>query len=227
MKRNILTLAEVLLVVLIFGQTRFLAWADDFSFIGIKWNDNRNTVVEKILKSDYVSSVSAQYLRKPASETLCGTLSNVMLSPMVDKKKYDYLSKVSLDDVVRSVDFLGKDDTIVEKARFWFPCKGDKLLAYNIYLNHSTVKVDEDTGDSQVYRSLVKKYGNPTKTDRFSKVWSKQDQTLYYWAVAGNACLIYVGERNLSNYIASIQGKQKQLRAAGDEKQSDSVKKDF
>jgi hypothetical protein len=227
MKRNVITLAGVLLVVLIFGQTTFLAWADDFSFIGINWNDNRNTVVDKILRSDYVSSVSAQYLRKPASEPLCGTLSKVIMSPMVDKNKYDYLSKVSLDDVVTYIDFLGKDGTIVKKASFWFPCKGDKLLAYNIELNRSTVKVNEDTGDSQVYQSLVKKYGNPTRTNRFSKIWSKQDQTLYYWAAVGNAYLIYVGERNLSNYIASIQEKKKQLKATSDKKQSDSVKKDF
>ncbi len=224
------------LSVCVISLVASIAYADDFSFIGINWNDNLGTVIEKILKSGYASDVSERFLKKGQLEIQCGHLTAILMSPMVDKGKFDSLLKVGsgqhysdlqIDNIVKDLRFLGKRDSIVKEAKFWFPCKGDTLLAYNIELNSSIVEVNEDTGDSQVYQSLVKKYGNPTRRIQYSRVWSKQDQTLYYWAVAGKASLIYMSERNLSNYIASIKGKEKELEGSSKKKQADSVRKDF
>ncbi|HYA13486.1 MAG TPA: hypothetical protein VEF33_04020 [Syntrophales bacterium] len=206
-----------------------LVYGDDFSFIGINWSDSPRIVAGKIAKSDYVSSASKSWL---VSANLfqypCGfPLYSIIKSRMVDESKYDFLVKISSDNMINFIKFFGKSDSIVKEANFWFPCKADTLLAYDITLNPSIVKVDEETGESQVYQSLVEKYGKPTKTTKRPRIWSKQDQTLYYWAVSGEASLIYVSEKNLSAFVAAIKGKEKELEESNKKKQADSVREDF
>ena len=69
---------------------------------------------------------------------------------------------------------------MVKNASFFFAYDRDILLAYDIFLNTSTLKLDGEKGEGEFYQDLVNKYGTPTKTLQRSKVWSTNGQTLYY-----------------------------------------------
>ena len=206
-----------------------LVYGDDFSFIGINWTDSPSIVARKIAKSDYVSSASkTRLVSRNLFQYECGfPLYAIIKSRMIDENRYEFLVNIGSDNMINFINFLGKRDSIVKEANFWFPCKADTLLAYDITLNPSIVRVDKETGESEVYQSLVKKYGNPTKTTKSPRIWSKQDQTLYYWVETGNASLIYVSEKNLSDFVAAIKEKEKELEESHKKKQADSVRKDF
>lgn len=228
----------LVLCVCVIGLVVSLAWAaDDFSFIGISWTDNPDTVMQKIKKSEYTQW--AAWVTHDGKVVMSVPLYSIFASPMIDKERWDFLQRVevkevpaqlepSKDGTVKHIHFKGKPDCIVDDGQFSFSFKGDTLLAYNIKLNRGVAKVDEDTGEGQFYKSLVEKYGNPVKKIRYSRVWTKKDQTLYYTAIGEAALFLsYINEKNLRDYIASIEEKNRALKKAGSEKESGAVRKDF
>jgi len=224
-KRSIIGGLSVCFIALVAS----LVYGDDFSFIGINWSDSPPIVAAKIARSDYVSRASKDWLvAGDLFRYACGfPLYSIIKSRKVDESKFDFLIRIGSDNMINCIKFLGRTDSIVNEAKFWFPCKGDTLLSYDITLNPLIVKADKETGESQVYQSLVEKYGNPTSTAKRSRIWSKKDQTLYYFDEAGGASLIYISEKNLSAFVASIKEKEKELEKSGKKKQADSVDKDF
>jgi hypothetical protein len=239
MKRNINTLAGVLLVFVIFGQTTFLAWADDFSFIGINWNDSPNAVIEKVNKSSY-AGIGAHWSTDTSYVPISSDLRTIVGSRMIDEDKYEFLSKVekgwmrelqlAKDSTVKTIEFEDNfgGKSMVKEGRFYFSYKEETLLGYTFIIRAQIAKVDEDTGEGQFYQSLIEKYGKP-KTTKRSRVWSKNGQTLYYMCAGGGTpiVLVYVSEKNLSSYITSINTKIKILEGNSKKQQSGAVRKDF
>jgi hypothetical protein len=225
------------LSICVIGLVVSLAWADDFSFAGISWNDNPDTVIEKINKSEYASHGGTGWSSNSGDKLSLPLCEILIHRNMTDQDKFEFLRKVdkgwlnelqsSKDSTIKQIFFIGKKDSIVKEGSFSFPFKGDTLLAYNIRINTRISKVNEDTGEGQLYQSLIEKYGKPTRRTKYSRVWTKKDQTLYYTAMGDSVTLTYINEKNLSNYIATIERKKKDLEEAGKKKQSDAVRKNF
>ena len=100
---------------------------------------------------------------------------------------------------------------MVKNASFFFAYDRDILLAYDLFLNTSIAKLNGEKGEGEFYQDLVNKYGTATKTLQWSKVWSTNDQTLYYTAVNDIVIVTYINESNLSSYIDRIEGKSKDV----------------
>lgn len=182
---------------------------DDFSFAGINWNDDPDTVREKLEKSGYALSVDWRYDED-------GSLSSMPLSTILGGSIDCYGDKFSvLEDIegmweqelqsanystVKEIQFVGKEDSIVKDGYFSFTFRGNRLLAYYVEMNTSIARVSlkqflsgrepipefegvfGPSGEGEVYHGLIKKYGNPAllvNNDK-SRGWSKKDQTLYY-----------------------------------------------
>jgi hypothetical protein len=101
-------------------------------------------------------------------------------------------------------------------------------LSYNISINNKVAHFD-NTGEGGFYRSLIEKYGKPGRRNLDSRVWSQKDYTLYYLLSPGGerAELMYISEKNLSDYVATIETKRNALEEASKNKQTDAVRRNF
>ncbi|HSB07835.1 MAG TPA: hypothetical protein VLK23_21855 [Thermodesulfobacteriota bacterium] len=210
--KKMYTALILVICILVIGLSFSSLLAEDFSFIGINWNDNLNTVREKISQSGLSSDTRWMVL-----ERLSTPLNSIFKNSRVDEEKNRELTHIAekfkkdlrIEHQLKYIEFRGKKDSIVKSASFFFAYDRDLLLAYAIFLNTSIVKIT--MGEGGFYQDLIKKYGEPTKTVQWSKVWSRNDQTLYYTVIDDTVILTYVNESNLSSYIARLEGKSKEV----------------
>ncbi len=199
--------------ILLVGLSFSSLFAEDFSFIGIKWSDNLDAVREKISQSGLASDTRWMLLHTESTP-----LSSIMKDPMIDEEKNrelvriaDKLKKdVRIEHQVKYIEFRGKRESVVKNATFFFAYDRDLLLAYSLFLNTQVATVDPQTGQEKFYQELTKKYGSPTKTLKWSKAWSTNDQSLYYTASSDRAIVTFISESNLSGYVTRLEGKPKE-----------------
>jgi len=183
--------------------------AEDFSFIGIGWNDNLATVQEKIDQSGLSSDK-----RWILIHTESTPLNSIIKDPKIDEKRNRELTHIAdkfkkdlrIERQVKYIEFRGKRDSMVKNATFFFTYDRDMLLAYSLSLNIPTATSDTRTGEGEFYQDLVKKYGAPTTLEG-SKVWSKNDQSLYYTPIHDAVVVTYISDSNLLSYIERLEGK--------------------
>jgi hypothetical protein len=204
----------LVICILVVGLSFSSLLAEDFSFIGINWNDNLNTVKEKINQSGLSSDTRWMLLH---TEPI--PLSSIIKNPMIDEERNrdlihkadEFKRDLRIEHQLKYIEFHGKRDSIVKNASFFFAYDRDVLLAYDIVLNASVAKMTNEVEEGEFYQDLIKKYGPPTKTLKGSKVWSRNDQTLYCTANDETIIVTYISESNLSDYIARLGGKPKEL----------------
>ena len=226
MKKMYIALILVICILAI-GLSFSSLLAEDFSFIGINWNDNLNTVREKINQSGLPSDTRWMVLQRESTP-----LSSIIKDSMIDEERSrelihiaDKLKKdLRIERQLKYIEFRGKRDSIVKNASFFFAYDRDVLLAYDIFLNTSIVKITNEMGDGEFYQDLIKKYGPPTKTLKWSKIWSRNDQTLYYTPINETIIVTYISESNLSGYIDRIEGKSKDVDQTNKEGRPGEVK---
>ena len=183
--------------------------AEDFSFIGINWSDNLDTVKKKIDESGLASDKRWMLLHVDPTP-----LNSIIKDPKIDEKRNRELTHIServrkdlrVERQLKYIEFRGKSDSIVKNARFFFRYDRDILLAYSVSLNIPIARPDTRTGEGEFYQDLVKKYGTPTMLEG-SKVWSKKDQSLYYTPVNDGIVATYISDSNLSSYIDRLEEK--------------------
>jgi hypothetical protein len=213
MKRTSTGLILVICILLV-GLSFSSLLAEDFSFIGINWNDNFDTVRKKINESGLPSDSRFTGLQREPIP-----LSSILKSPSIDEERHKELTNIAskikrdlrIGHQLKYIEFSGKRDSMVKNASFFFAYDRDILLAYDIFLNTSAVKLKGERREGEFYQDLVNKYGAATKTLEWSKVWSKNGQTLYYTALHDRVIVTYIHDSNLSSYIDRIEGKSKEV----------------
>ena len=203
MKRTYIGLI-LIVSILVVGLCFSSLFAEDFSFIGIKWNDDFDRVKRKIDESGLPSDTRFTGLQRGSLP-----LSSIMKDPAIDEERYKILTNIAFkiqkdlrhERQLKYIEFSGKKDSMVKNASFFFAYDRDILLAYYIFLNTSIAKIDGETGEGEFYQDLVGKYGEPVKALKWSKVWSRDDQTLYYTAGNHAVLVTYISESNLSSYL--------------------------
>jgi hypothetical protein len=213
MKRIYIGLILVICILLV-GLSFSSLFAEDFSFIGINWNDNFDTVRKKINESGLPSDSRFTGLQRGSIP-----LSSIIKNPVIDEERHKVLTNIASkikndlghEHQLKYIEFSGKRDSMVKNASFFFAYDRDILLAYDIFLNIPIAKLNEETGEGEFYQDLVKKYGTATKTLKWSRVWLQNDQTLYYTAVDHAVIVTYISESNLSSYIARIGVKSRDV----------------
>jgi hypothetical protein len=226
MKKTYIVLI-LLISILLVGASASSLLADDFSFIGIKWNDDLNTVRDKINQSGLLSDTRWMVLEREATP-----LSSIIKSPMIDEERSKELTHIAdkfkkdlrIEHQLKYIEFHGKRDSIVKNASFFFAYDRDVLLAYDIFLNTSIGKVSNETGEGEFYQDLIKKYGTPTKTFEHSKAWSTHDQSLYYTPINDTVIVTYISELNLSAYIDRMGRKPKESDETNKDKRPGEIK---
>ena len=201
--------------------------AEDFSFIGITWNDNLNTVREKINQSGLPSDTRWMVLERESIP-----LSAIIKNSMIDEERSRELIHIAdkfkkdlrIEHQLKHIGFRGKSDSMVKNASFFFAYDRDVLLAYDIFLNPSIAKITNEMGEGEFYQDLIKKYGPPTRTLKWSRVWSRNDQTLYYTAANETVVVTYINESNLSDCIARMEGKPKEVDQTNQEKRPGEIR---
>jgi len=206
----------IMIPVLFVGLSSSSLLAEDFSFIEVKWSDDLSTVREKIKGSGLASDTRWMILKIESTP-----LSSIMKESIIDEEKSAALTHVAetftkdlrIQHQLKYIEFHGKSDSIVKHATFFFAYDRDVLLAYNLFLNTSVEKVGKLNIGGEFYKDLVKKYGEPTKTlEHHSKVWSRDDQSLYYTPLTEAIIVTYISEVNLSSYIDRLGGKRKESK---------------
>ena len=206
----------IMIPVLSVGLSSSSLLAEDFSFIGIKWSDDLSTVREKIKESGLASDARWMILKIESTP-----LSSIMKESIIDEEKSAELTHVAetftkdlrIQHQLKYIEFHGKSDAIVKNGTFFFAYDRDVLLAYNLSLSTSIEKVSKLNIGGEFYQDLVNKYGDPTKTlEHHSKVWSRDDQSLYYTPLTEAIIVTYISEVNLSSYIDRLEGKRKESK---------------
>ena len=177
-RQNKLFIFILVISILGIGLSFSSLLAEDFSFIGIKWNDDLTTVKDKIEESGLANDSRFTGLQRGSMR-----LSSIIKDSAVDEERYkaltDISSRIDRERQLKYIEFSGKRDSVIKNASFFFAYDRDVLLAYNISLNTSIAKINEETGEGEFYQDLLRKYGAATKTLKWSKVWLQKDQTLY------------------------------------------------
>jgi hypothetical protein len=184
--------------------------AEDFSFIGISWNDDLDTVKKKIDQSGLASNQRWNLINTESTQ-----LNSVFKDPKIDEKRNRELTHIAdkfrkdlrIEHQLKYIEFRGKRDSMVKNASFFFTYDRDILLAYSVSLNTPIAPSNARTGEGEFYQDLVNKYGTPTMLEG-SKIWSKRDQSLYYTQMNGAVIVTYISDSNLSNYIDRLEGKR-------------------
>jgi hypothetical protein len=211
----------LIICTLLVGLSFSSLFAEDFSFIEISWNDNLDTVKKKIDQSGLSSDKRWNLIHTESTP-----LNSIFKAPKIDEKRNRELTHIAdkfrkdlrIEHQLKYIEFRGKRDSMVKNASFFFTYDRDILLAYSVSSDTSTVTSNARTGEGEVYQDLVKKYGSPTTTTEGSKVWSKNDQSLYYTPVNDAVIVTYISDSNLSNYIDRLEGKPKKSDEANPEK---------
>jgi hypothetical protein len=185
--------------------------AEDFSFIGISWNDHLATVQEKIDQSGLSSDKRWTLIHAESTP-----LNSIIRDPKIDEKRSRELTHIAdrlkkdlrIERQVKYIEFRGKRDSVIKSASFFFTYDRDMLLAYSVSLNIPTPTSGARTGEGEFYQDLEKKHGAPT-TLGGSKVWSKKDQSLYYTPIHDAVIVTYISDSNLLSYIERLEGKPK------------------
>lgn len=194
--------------------------AEDFSFIGISWNDNLDTVKKKIDQSGMSSD--NRWILMHTEPT---PLNSIFKDPKIDEKRNRELMHIAdkfkkdlrIEHQLKYIEFRGKRESVVKNASFFFAFDRDMLLAYSVSLNTPIAASDAQTGEGKFYQDLVNKYGAPTTLEG-SKVWSKNDQSLYYTPINDAVIVTYISNSNLSSHIDRLEGKPKKSDEAYPEK---------
>jgi hypothetical protein len=197
--------------ILLTGLSFSSLLAEDFSFIGINWNDDLDSVRTKVEQSGLFRDSWFIELQRESI-----TLSSIIKDPLIDEEKHKELTnessriqkEVRIEHQLKYIEFRGKRDSMVKSATFFFTYDRDILLSYFVSLNTSVATSDARTGEGEFYQDLVKKYGTPTML-KGSKVWSKKDQSLYYTPTNDAVIVTYISDSNLSGYIDRLEGKPK------------------
>ncbi len=195
--------------------------AEDFSFIGIGWNDTLETVKEKIDQSGLSSDKRWMLIHTEPTP-----LNSIIKDPKIDEERNRELVRISdrfrkdlrIERQVKYIEFRGKRDSMVKNASFFFAYDRDILLAYSVSLNTPIATSDTRTDEGEFYQDLVKRYGTPTRAHPGSKVWSKRDQSLYYTLINGTVIVTYISDSNLLSYVDRLEGKPKKSDEANPEK---------
>jgi len=214
------------------------AIAGGFNFINISWDDTPKQVLEKMAKNGLITERSANtILRDVNSPHQCGgSFENLMRTPVVDQEATAKLRKKSIlpygHDLeefnnIKSMSMGIDDDSTVKEATFYFSCD-DMMLSYGIDLKGSFTGDEKETGEGQIYRSLVEKYGPPITISEYSKKWSKDEESLYYFFVNEQSVfLLYLSDRNINRKLAEFQAKRDEVKRGSAAKEKESVKKRF
>jgi hypothetical protein len=207
MKRTRVGLILVICILLT-GLSFSSLLAEDFSFIGINWNDDIDSVRKKIDQSGLFRDSRFAGLQR---ESL--PLSSIIKNPLIDEERHKELTNIAskikkdigVENQLKYIEFSGKRDSKAKNASFFFAYDRDILLAYDIFLNTSIAKLIGEKGEGEFYQDLVNKYGTATKTLQTSKVWSQNGQTLYYTVLDDIVIVTYINDSNLSSYISRIE----------------------
>jgi len=219
MKRISLGLIPVICILLV-GLSFSSLLAGDFSFIGINWNDDLDTVRKKINESGLPSDSRFTGLQRESTP-----LSSIIKNPSIDEERHKALTKIAdkikkdfrIEHQLKYIEFSGKRNSMVKNASFFFAYDRDTLLAYDLFLNTSILKLEGERKEGEFYLDLVNRYGAATKTLQWSKVWSKNGQTLYYTALQDRVIVTYIHDSNLSSYIDRMEGKPKEVEQTNQE----------
>jgi hypothetical protein len=211
MKRVHVSLMLVICVLLT-GLSSSPLLAEDFSFIGISWNDSFYTVRKKIDQSGLFRDSRFAGLQREGLP-----LSSIVKNSLIDEERHKELTNIAskikkdigIEHQLKYIEFTGKRDSMVKNTSFFFAYDRDILLAYDMFLNTSIANLVGGKGEGEFYQGLVSKYGTATKTLQRSKVWSKNDQTLYYTALTDTVIVTYISDSNLSSYMDRLEGKPK------------------
>jgi len=188
--------------------------AEDFSFMGINWKDNLDTVKEKIDRSGFATDKRWTFMH-----TEPNPLNSIFKEPKIDEEKNRELARIAerfkkdlrIERQLKYIEFRGKRESMVKNASFFFTYDRDMLLAYSISLNPPTAI------EGEFYQDLVRKYGTLRELE-ISKLWAKDDQSLYYTAVNDTVIVTYISNSNLSGYIDRLENKPKKSDEAYPEK---------
>jgi hypothetical protein len=199
----------IVICILLTGLSFSSLLAEDFSFIGINWNDDLDSVRKKIDQSGLFRDSRFIELQRESI-----TLSSIIKDPLIDEEKHKELTNEAsrikkefrIEHQLKYIEIRGKRDSMVKSATFFFTYDRDILLSYSVSLNTPAATSDARTGEGEFYRDLVKKYGTPTML-KGSKVWSKKDQSVYYTSINDAAIVTYIGDSNLSSYIDRLERK--------------------
>jgi len=179
-----------------------------FSFVGIKWTDKPDQVIEKLNNNGLQGDWDKGDIGNAVVSIMWDSLSSI-ISPQVDRKKYDYLNEVGLriltrvkrgtikttfdqtrqalflvnpeEEGVKRIVVKGRESSLVRAGSFNFAYSTEKLLSYNLFLSQPAAENSQDEGDTEFYRGLVKKYGKPTKVNASSVKWVRGNESLYYF----------------------------------------------
>jgi hypothetical protein len=213
------------------------AIAGGFSFIGISWDDTPKQVLEKMTEDGLITERRANTILGDLKSQGCvGSFEHIMRTAMVDQEATAELRKKSLlpdgHDLeefsnIKSMSMGCRNDSTVKKVEFYFSCD-EKLLTYAIDLKGNFSGDEQETGEGQIYRSLVEKYGPPIPISEYSKKWTKDEQSLYYFFVDEQSVfLLYVSNRNIDRKLAEFQAKRDEVKKGSTAKEKEAVKKRF
>jgi hypothetical protein len=206
-KASIVSILIICTLMLLLSFSSLLA--EDFSFIGISWNDDLETVKKKIDQSGLSGNQRWNLINTEPTQ-----LNSVFKDPKIDEKRNRELTHIAdkfrkdlrIEHQLKYIEFRGKRDSMVKNASFFFTYDRDILLAYSVSLNTPTATSNGRAGEGEFYQDLVNKYGMPTMLEG-SNIWSKKDQSLYYTQMDGAVIVTYISDSNLSNYIDRLEGK--------------------
>ena len=122
MKKTYIGLVVVICILLVSLSFSSLL-AEDFSFIGINWNDDLNTVKEKIDQSGLSSDKRWNLIH--TEPTL---LNSIFKDPKIDETRNKELTRIAdkfrkdfrIEHQLKYIEFRGKRDSMVKNASFFF-----------------------------------------------------------------------------------------------------------
>lgn len=227
---------SIVIGMFLFCLIHSTALAGGFSFIDIDWNDTPEQVFEKMGKSGLRDEFSKlEYFHQKECNT---AFERLLLSPMVDRGltkslrkradlSYDILYEHGPFNKLKDMNIGGTEGSIIKEATFYFTCD-NKLLSYAIKLNVTFTEDEIETGEGSFYRSLVEKYGPSTTLSKWTKKWTKDNQTLYYWFTDPHMVfLVYLNNDKIEQKLADIKQLREEFEKKEGGKEAGSVKKMF
>lgn len=221
--RNIKFCLVVTLSILgfMFGILSQLVWADDFSFLDIKWTDTPQIVANKVEKSGIFDKAAESKVRPIEISEVADEddeLTKTCKAEFIEIAKETSQGWKQMEQyfITEYVFYAGSGNKnfvkLFEIVYFYFSNTTKKLLYYKIQIDPYKTE--------QVSKMLADKYGHGQPGKGGDEKWSGDGQELYY---NGAQYVTYYSTKNLKEHCAIIQKKQAEI----DKEQKDKFKKAF
>lgn len=196
-----------------------------FSFSGIKWNDSLDQIKKTLIDSGMVNPIwiksGLEFTTSNGKTPRDYPVGQIFFEASFTDKWDRFLeegrfedniqSKMKLLNKIKKMEIRGANESLVDKAFFYFTYTTDQLLAYLI-----SIKTDTDTNTIKEF--LIDKYGKPHESlnDGIDLIWTKYGQSLVlhdgtanfgetqFAPGANHVTLLFVNEAKIEKFIYDI-----------------------